>query len=165
MFAIQQRSPSSQAVEYLIEAEEQTNDDEEILMYKDYTDNDEMTVHDDNDDEEQEHDEEIEQNNEQHQESDSNICYEEVENVQELDPDHKYPFDNYLSINHATNRSRGAIEIKCKDEDTDSGAWFTSVKESMAKLTKLNRARAKREINEILSKYEIMEYESSIEEK
>lgn len=49
------------------------------------------------------------------------------------------------------------IEQKPK---TDFDPWLQSIKASMMKLTKLNQARAKRDINSILSNYEIEQLEN-----
>ena len=74
-------------------------------------------------------------------ETESNICYEEVESCHEL------------SISEPT-------EMPARSTLDDIDAWISSIKASMLKLTKINRARAKRDINSILSNYEIEQYEA-----
>lgn len=58
-----------------------------------------------------------------------------------------------LSITEAT-------EIPTNNTLDDIDVWLSSIKASMLKLTKINRARAKRDINSILSNYEIEQYEA-----
>lgn len=50
------------------------------------------------------------------------------------------------------------LESQIKISDID--VWLESIKASMLKLTKLNQARAKRDINNILSNYEIEQLEN-----
>lgn len=71
--------------------------------------------------------------------SESNICYEEVENCNDIELPES--------------------EIPPKHQMNDVDLWLTSVKDSMLKLSKINRAKAKRDINTILSNYEIQQYE------
>jgi hypothetical protein len=77
--------------------------------------------------------------------SESTLCYEEVDSLrQDLEED-----DHHIKFQRAKTK-----------EDDELEAWLSSVRESMNKLTNLNRARAKRDINTILSKYEIEQYEA-----
>lgn len=48
-----------------------------------------------------------------------------------------------------------------EEPKSDIDVWLESVKASMLKLTKLNQARAKRDINSILSNYEIEQLENN----
>lgn len=98
------------------------NDDEDNIIFKDS----------------REIEDEIEQNNTADiLETESNICYEEVESCTDM-PE---------------------TEMPSKRID-DLDAWISSVQAQMLKLTKINRARAKRDINTILSNYEIEQYEA-----
>lgn len=116
----------SQDVEYLVEDSvygDRNEDDERI----------EAIVYKENDDDDIEQTDEIE--------TESNICYEEIESCHEL------------SITEAT-------EMPKNSTLDDIDVWLSSIKASMLKLTKINRARAKRDINSILSNYEIEQYEA-----
>lgn len=116
----------SQDVEYLVEdivfSDLKRDHEEELesIIYKDQQ-------------------EEMEQNNSTEcLETESNVCYEEVESIAEM-PEHPTPHPRELD---------------------DLDVWLSSVKASLLKLTKVNRARAKRDINTVLSNYEIEQYEA-----
>ncbi|XP_070496094.1 uncharacterized protein [Chironomus tepperi] len=116
----------SQEVEYLVEDSvyAERNDEEERI---------EAIVYKENNEDDIEQTDEIE--------TESNICYEEVESCHDF------------SIQEPT-------EMPAKSTLDDIDVWLTSIKASLLKLTKINRARAKRDINSILSNYEIEQYEA-----
>jgi hypothetical protein len=80
----------------------------------------------------------------------------DVANENELSGD----YQEYIETEEETNADKyTAKKFNCR-ADNDTDAWLCSVKYALLKLSKLNQAQAKRDINNIISKYEIDELQS-----
>ncbi|KAG5681763.1 hypothetical protein PVAND_011172 [Polypedilum vanderplanki] len=139
VYAIEQQS-----VEYLIETEEEC----ERVTLTEEEEEEEREVEGDGEEEPINEEEEVllEEND-----ADSTLLQMESECYEEEDAQ-QHPIIQEQKYHNCTKNN----------DEADIEAWLTSIRETMRNLNKINRAKVKRDINNILSKYEIEQYEAEL---